>query len=348
MTPVQSPCSISASKLKSLSGEPPEERRLLLNAGDWEMASLNRATSSMDNSPTDWSDMRCAAAPTACQLPASMACSSSDLVELTEVTLWELDPLDPALPLPMALLLPIPDWDRECWDMLLFGLALALASSLALFCTASRALLAMARSCILLKVSTSSSSLPLNWVIISSMLSASSGTTRRTSASTSARISACPLWLLRLEALVLSVVAMLRGVVAEVAEPVHLLEDCDVPDAEKELSPSNVWSASNLAAASTTPCQSPASTSLSISTALAWSSDAPTMLELLREPLFPVLSPSVDFVMDMFAAFVGELRRWLPCPWLANTAARAPTCPQLPASMALSRSSMAEGADRVG
>ena len=61
------------------------------------------------------------------------------------------------------------------------------------------------------------------------------------------------------------------------------------------------------------------------------------------EPLC-MLSPYIDLEAAIFAAWVGA-RQWLPCPWLANTAANAPTYPQLPALMTLSRSSMDDGVD---
>ena len=53
-----------------------------------------------------------------------------------------------------------------------------------------------------------------------------------------------------------------------------------------------------------------------------------------------MLSPWVDLEAAIFAAeWVGE-RRWLPCPWLANTDAN-----ELPSSMALSTSTMNYGVD---
>mmetsp|Transcript_21716 Transcript_21716/g.50120 ORF Transcript_21716/g.50120 Transcript_21716/m.50120 type:complete len:270 (-) Transcript_21716:286-1095(-) len=119
------------------------------------------------------------------------------------------------------------------------------ASRFACFWPCTRAFWATCRSCIVRKVSTNSSSRPLNWSIISFTLSISSGTTRRTNASTSSRISSRFAALLGLS---------LRLVLWDAVVP----DTCDDPIVWDALV--DVSSCSNLAAASTTPSQSPAST----------------------------------------------------------------------------------------
>mmetsp|Transcript_17419 Transcript_17419/g.40561 ORF Transcript_17419/g.40561 Transcript_17419/m.40561 type:complete len:225 (+) Transcript_17419:393-1067(+) len=84
------------------------------------------------------------------------------------------------------------EWLSSNPPLLLSGVRpAALPSIFALLWTAARARCAMLFSCIALSVSMSSSSRPENWTMMSSTLSISSGTTRRTRASTSALYAFC-------------------------------------------------------------------------------------------------------------------------------------------------------------